>query len=340
MKKTMINGLKSLKMQILKTKNLFILNCLLFIVFFYLKWGINSTDYKTILLSLITVSGIFSALVISFLISGLNTLMKRRFKLKDKITKLSDKLTNLRRLLYYVIHSSDFWGNTTEYQYLMKIRNIYPNINAFHKDSDSPEVIKIKEDERFESNKTNLFINLLTIVDIKGGAEELYFIQSANKYKYSLKKLSYYHDSFNQIWYFIQHKSAVGLNDSGESLNILYRKDFIETYKKITGKTIDYKEFNSSLLVELGNQFYNEISPDLYQSVKEITSDLPKTHQKLINNLIMILVFGVFFPLLMLATKASFAQKVTMICLGSTILIFINLVFDIYEYTYDDTKIY
>jgi hypothetical protein len=119
----------------------------------------------------------------------------------------------------------------------------------------------------------SLFLNLLTIVDIRRD-EELSFIQPSSKYKYTAKKLEYYHECFNNIWYYLNHKSATGLNDTKDSISTLYRDDFTETYKKIEGNNVSWQDFNSQLLVNLGNKFYEEIIPELHNSILEITSNI------------------------------------------------------------------
>lgn len=322
-------------------KNCVTIVLLIVITYFLYKIDYNWTDYKNINYLLMSCSGIFSAIVISVLISGLNNLKSQRLVLRDKINILSDKLTAFRRVLYFVIHSDGFWNNAEFSRIARQIRQEYPRINAknifeAHKDKTLKTITK---NEQYGTYKMSLFINLLTIVDIHR-SQEINFIMPANKYKYTLAKLEYYHECFNNIWFYLDHKPAKGLNDNSSSLSTLYRSDFVENYKKIDGETIKWEDFNSQLLVDLGNKFYEEINPELHRTVSEITSNIPSTYIKMIITLIVILIFGTIIPLIISATKTLVFIGLLKLCFITTILALIYLISLIVEYTFNDSKIY
>jgi len=316
---------------------------ILFVIFAYALFKIdyNWTDYKSVNALLISCSGIFSAIVISVLLSGLSNLKSQRLKLKDRINILSEKLTAFRRLLYYVIHSDDFWNNAEFNRLTAKIRHEYPKINS--RNTSEVERDKsfrtITKNEHFESHKMSLFLNLLTIVDVSRD-EELSFIQPSSKYKYTAKKLEYYHECFNNIWYYLNHKSATGLNDTKNSISSLYRDNFTETYKKIEGNNVSWQDFNSQLLVSLGNKFYEETIPELHKAISEITSNIPITYIKMIITLIVILIFGTIIPLITSIIKVFTFYILLKICVITTLLALTYLILLIIEYTFKDTKIY
>ena len=313
----------------------------LLIVIAYILYGMeyNWTDYKNINYLLISCSGIFSAIVISVLISGLNNLKSQRLVLRDKINILSDKLTAFRKILYYVINSDEFWNNTEFCKLARQIRQEYPRITAKNYNNLEKIYKEITQNGQYRTYKMDLFINLLTIVDIHR-SQELNFITPANKYKYTLSKLEYYHECFNNIWYYLNHKPAKELNDNATSLPILYRKDFVDNYKKIDGKTIKWEDFNSQLLVDLGNKFYEEINPELHKSISEITSNIPSTYIKMIVTLIIILIFGTLIPLIISATNTLLCISLLKFCFTATIVSLIFLILLIVEYTFNDSKIY
>ena len=68
---------------------------------------------------LITVSGIISGIVIAYLATKLFNIKRERERRQLEIDRLSEKLTNYRRILYCVIRSREFWnrwGNIFKFQ--------------------------------------------------------------------------------------------------------------------------------------------------------------------------------------------------------------------------------
>lgn len=58
---------------------------------------------------LITVGGIISGFMMAYLASKIFNLRNERRKVQNEIDSYADKLTDFRRVLYYVLRSREFW---------------------------------------------------------------------------------------------------------------------------------------------------------------------------------------------------------------------------------------
>ena len=265
---------------------------------------ISKIDLNTEVLSdlrqvLITSTSIFSAIVIGILVTGINNHIVRIQKHKERLDKLSNKLTSFRRMLYYLSQSYNIWDCKFYGKFLRKISELYPHVNAntnSHEVKEGNRIYEIVKDDRFGYLTTRLFLAFITIVDTKK-REELTMISPSSKFSYSRKKLEYMYESFNNLWYFLAHKKA-NVTISAETFNQIYNEDFSKQLRILFGDKVTIDDLNEKMVIDIGNEFYHEHIPEMYDHINIITKGAPRLLKFLLYELIFILVLGLLLPII------------------------------------------
>lgn len=114
-----------------KYKKNYIVSSLFFTIFTFLY--INSDFEKNEILkdtsaNLFTFSGIFSAILITFIISKIFQIRNEKRELKIKIINLCNKVTDFRRICEKIINNYDVWDASTK----SKLDNKYKHLTYQH----------------------------------------------------------------------------------------------------------------------------------------------------------------------------------------------------------------
>lgn len=305
-------------------------------IILFLKISLTNEEITLINRILVTSTGIFSAIIISTLLSGISKLFKDFDDAEEKISPLSQKLTSFRRVLYYLTISIDIWGDDF-YQYSNKLRGWYPKIDAYtskHNVDESDPRFEIVADNKFEEYRTRLFMKMLTIVDVKRG-RELDLIESF-QHTYSVNKIGCNHDLFNNIWYYLAHKRS----------NVTINYDTVDgTFKNSFEKELanfvddeEIKKFSARMLWDISNEFYFILQPKLYLLTRKISDGLPSLYKKLFFDLSALVIFGLVIPIINLVTEASISEVLTRVSIVAVLMIFCYTVYHLKEFIFDQTK--
>jgi hypothetical protein len=101
--------------------------CLEAAVLIYVNLKVDLEKAVFINTILINAIGIFSAILITGIINGISRVHDDVNKLKEEIRPYEQKVSALRKLLYYIIKSENIWGRD-DYSYLTQIRKMYPRL--------------------------------------------------------------------------------------------------------------------------------------------------------------------------------------------------------------------
>ncbi len=315
----------------LKFKVLALILIMEVLFFFLLKNGYNELEISSIQSNILTVSGIFSGIVIAYIFSKIFQIKSEKESRKPKIDKLSLKLTNFRKLLYYVMNSNEFWMRRND---ITKFEEQYEGVDfdeLHNQVGQSKNSSKFWLDERKLSRTTiDLYLSMKAIIDDPNRAPYWIFDRSA-RFDYSLQQIRKYYKPSNQIWYYLQgryKKHTQGLiNDE-----LLNRRDVYQIREHASMIDPKYKnqDVDKDLIAGIGNEFYEILLPQLLELTELNYSGMPKGIKQMLLSIILILLFGVTVPLFFSIFPFdplinSYIIKVS----GSVIiLLFVNFVFD------------
>lgn len=293
---------------------------------------------------LITVSGIFSGIVIAYLASKLFNIKQDRLSRQIEIDKLSEKLTNYRRILYAVMNSHDFW---LKFEDIRKFKKKYQTLD-FEKlhnqdqDNSEDESIKFWLDEKDLSSTTiDLYSSMEAIYGKHENDRMPWIYEKTIKFDYSLDELYRFHMPTNQIWYYLEgryQKHTEGLiNDKG--IWVLYRDKVRDWASQIDNK-FRSKEFDRHLLAEVSTDFHEYYLPKLIELTTINSDGLPRSVIRLFTNLVIIFLIGVIFPLFIqsMCLLDNWNVILTLTAVGIITLSFIYFLFDFYLLMKEEIK--
>jgi len=288
---------------------------------------------------LITVGGIISAFVIAYLSSKIFNLRSERATRQIEIDKYSDKLTQFRRLLHYVMKSQEFWNY---YDHIAKFKKKYNGLTyeRLHRQSGEKDELATKfwlEEEELSSSTIDLYCAMESISgsgNPGSGYMMTWHSDKAARFDYSLKELSQYFDPCNQIWYYLEGRYAKygqgRFNDTG--IWILYKNDVSDLMARLNPK---YKgqDFHRTILSEIATEFYEFNLPRLYDLTRQNVG-VPKSLLRTFNSLLFIMLFGVLLPIILqsLAISDMINTTLTLIFVWLTSLGLLNFMFDFYKF--------
>jgi hypothetical protein len=287
---------------------------------------------------LITVGGIISAFVIAYLSSKIFNLRSERAIRQVEIDKYSDKLTQFRRLLYYVMKSREFWNY---YNHIEKFKKKYDGLTyeRLHAQGIEDELATKfwLEEKELYSSTIDLYSAMESIagsIEPEPGYLMTWHVDKAARFNYSLDKISQYSDPCNQIWYYLEGRYAkhgVGqFNDTG--IWVLYKSSVNDLLARLDSK---YKgqDFHRKILAEIATEFHEVNLPILYDLVRQNVG-IPKTLLKTFNSLLFIMLFGVLLPIALQSLKVadSINISLTSIFVWLTSLGLLKFMFDFYRF--------
>ena len=327
--------LKNKKTNLLKQYSAIItIERLVFIIFIecsiiiFFKTQISIAVLSNLRNVLITSTSVFSAIVIGLLTQGINSHAIKIQKHKDKLEKLSFRLTTFRRLLHYLVESGSIWGTDFYKDFLRKLIKLYPKVNINVSKSGMEKnnnLYSIVSSEKYNYRTTRLFMSFLTIADINE-REHIKLVSPSSKFEYSYDKLIYMNESFNNIWYYLSNKKAE-VNISEATFNDVYIDDFSKQLKILFENRITMSDLNEQLIVDLGNEFYHENIPKMFEHLNVISKGVPKLFKFLSIELMLILFLGLFLPMF-----SFLIQEVYLPMLMQLSVVFLTFIFGLIVY--------
>jgi hypothetical protein len=295
---------------------------------------------------LITVGGIISAFVIAYLSSKIFNLRSERATRQIEIDKYSDKLTLFRRLLYYVMKSSEFW---VHYSDISAFKRKYKGLTyeRLHRHSEEKDELAtdfwLKED-KLSSSTVDLYCAMESIAgsaEPEPGYMMTWHVDKAASFNYTLDELSQYYDPCNQIWYYLEGRYAKHgkgrFNDTG--IWVLYQNDVSDLMTRLNTK-YKGKDFHREILAEIATEFYEFNIPRLYDLTRQNVG-VPKTLLRTFGSLFFIMLFGVLLPIILQSIKVSDCINVslTLIFVWLTSLGLLNFMCDFNKFINDEVHL-
>jgi hypothetical protein len=288
---------------------------------------------------LITVGGIISAFVIAYLSSKIFNLRSERATRQVEIDKYSDKLTQFRRLLHFVMKSRDFWKY---YDHISRFKKKYNGLTyeRLHRHSEEKDELVTE----FWSDKNELSTNTIDLYcameSISGSADPepgymmTWHSEKAARFDYSLDELSQYFEPCGQIWYYLEGrygKHGLGrFNDTG--IWVLYENDVRDLMTRLNPK---YKglDFHRTILAEIATDFHEFILPRLSVLIRQNVG-VPKSLIQTFNSLLFIMLFGVLLPIILQSLYVSDCLNVilTLIFVWLTSIGLLYFMFGFYQF--------
>jgi hypothetical protein len=239
---------------------------------------------------------------------------------KQKIDRLSKKLTALRKIAYFLRSSQDFWkANKNIKKYLDKkykklslyeyINNGYKWLEAFHKEVQFGEIgaqayLGLKE---IEGNERSSFV----------------FHDRLLRKEYSLDELAIIKDSCDRMWTYMDKYGAVNKLQEIE-------KEYIKNNLRIIYPNFNSLDLNNKTIQDLFNDFSQEFIPEQYYLTQRNNKSFGKSFNALLFDLVffvILIVFGVFLLSINIADYCK--MYYTNIIVSGFIIIVIDLLVNV-----------
>lgn len=274
------------------------------------KYHLKSESELSILLNnIFQFSGIFSALLITFIISKIFQIRQEKLERLREIIVLSNKVTDFRRIAKILIDTHDFWNSSMR----SKMEKKYRQLTYFHLhidySSNKPKDLIYEFYEEREIPGANFYLALksLLVSEKKSFQLELYDEYDYN-IVYPFKMVSKWvgASSANSFFYYLDHKWHSYKNSFNlQSVSKVDAEKIVSLCKKINESKYKNTVFDRELLVEIGNDFESLIFPRLYQLTYQNENGIPETLIFLIRILISTMIFGVLIPLVLSSIKTN-----------------------------------
>lgn len=273
--------------------------CILTKDFICEKQFINSI--KEVQNDIITISGILSAIIISYLTSKVIQVRNERIKKMPDIKLYTQKLHKFRAIVDRLL-SSNIWPDNLR----SKLHYDYKGLTYFEvreiifvEGKPTKQARKFASDEKY-GGIAQFILELESFIFKEIPFDQtLYSEFDVSKYYSSdiLEKWITF-DCGNGLWYYFEHKYSVYKNSL--DLNNVYSgyQDEIKNYAlQIDKERYGNLDFSPELLAQLGTQVHSDIIPKLYRLQISNEQKLPKIINYLYIILCLLIVFGIALPL-------------------------------------------
>ncbi|MCB9266525.1 MAG: hypothetical protein H6558_15985 [Lewinellaceae bacterium] len=271
--------------------------------------SVNSRDnFDNALSNIFDFSAIFSAIIFSFVYTQVESYRSKKSELKRKITDLSYKVTDFRRICKVLLKNRNYW-NPDLYD---NIRNHYKSLYLFHV-LESKKEIQDKEllgqrahflDDKgdlmeFDGGKM-LYLGLKTIVlEQKGFYENLPLMHDLDddnvRYPQLLLEKWNQHNVMSYLYTWIDDQKIKSFRF--DNISQEDRIKIEEFSRKIDDRKYRNFKFSRELLGEIGSDFAMVYIPKLLELTFLVNQPPNKLTDVLVVFLLILLAFGVLIPL-------------------------------------------
>jgi hypothetical protein len=254
----------------------------------------KSFDYVNI------ASGIIASFSLAFITSKVISLRSEKVNRTRKIKDLSNQLTYFRSICYNFSNDHSFWSSHNKfynsYQHANSIKDkITFEDYRYPNYEDDIKYAKFKSHYRedFSNGVVTLILQLEMIAGRQFLNSGLTYTDFPPNYIYSLKEMEnflLFQDS-NQIWYCSSEMKMFPDNFSSSYATKEILKDINRIYPEK-----EVKAFTSELFEKLSLDFQYRIIPELFKLIKLNESKLPLSMNYFVSMFILILTFGIIVP--------------------------------------------
>lgn len=265
-------------------------------------------DIKELLESMIQFSGIFSAIIISYTIGKVFQIRNERIEKQREIIRLSNKLTDFRRIAKELKRCSKFWNR----EMIDKMNSKYSSLSVFDiynwNTSKTEKYSKLDELRKSYHNDNicggKMYLEMRTLSK-SNPYDKLLHDSFDYNHTYSIEYLELLYDFNigNSLWYCLTHnyqdyKSCFDFS----ALSIETKEKVLTLSQKIDSKKYQSRSFDRELLADVGNDMQSFYIPRLYELTYYNTAK-PKVLSYITSLLSIILVIGVLVPLILMSIK-------------------------------------
>lgn len=303
-----------------KRKDKFLIIFILFISYLLLEAFLkyhhkDEASLLQLLNNIFQFSGIFSAIIITYIISKVFQSRQERLERKKEIIELSNKLTDFRRIARVLTSCYGFWNSEMR----KKIDRTYANLDFFdlqnwdYENQDKyPETKALRKKFFEEENIPGAYLYLdmksLVLENSQDWQLELYD-KFDHDFTYSVEILSKWTNSHSggNLWYCLDNKWH-SYKDCFDftALREAQKEEIQHLAKKINQDKFRNRKFDNTLLADIGSDMDTFYLPRLFNATYFNSLGLSKTLNFLLTILFLTIVTGVLTPLILTAIKVSF----------------------------------
>lgn len=263
---------------------------------------------NTIISSILTINGVFSAILITYLFTRITWAKDRKLEIHEEAISLSQKVTEFRRVLNILISYYGVWKSDDKTKSLLDF-NEYKHVEYYdyrlmtrvdYNPEKHPLIEKLYKDPNFSEGQSVLYLAISTLVKQR---------KSDNAWQQELYK-DYQHKGIYNVeivekWleFDIMDTIAYWFGDNYIMINFHALKkhnDFIIAAAGRINKKYEHYELNNKLIRELAEDMSSHYIRELYTCLNFLKKGIES-----LNLLIIILIsvsttFGVLLPFLLL----------------------------------------
>ncbi len=255
------------------------------------NYPLPTSDYSNILSILISTIGITTAIIITFLFSKLYSEKTERIARKQKIDKLSKKLTALRKIVHFLRGSHEFWrGNENIKKFL---DNKYKDLTLYDYIKKGYEWhVAFHDEVKFGELGAQAYLGLK---EIEGNEQSTFaFYDRLLRKNYSIDELAIIQDSCGRMWAYMD-KYGDGLKDVS-TLSVI-RTEPIEENLKIIYPNFKQEDLNNKTIQTLFDDFPQKYIREQYYLTQRNNKSFGRSFNTLLFDLVffvILIIFGVF----------------------------------------------
>lgn len=281
---------------------------------------------KDILSTIISVSSIILAIIVTFLFSKLFAEKTIRIERKKEIDELSKKITYLRRLAFHIRGMHDFW-NYQDHRLKSKMDSKYNDLlYEEYRGYDLPGLRKFTYEESTEIDKDIFGTDgqaYLALKALEDNESSFIMFNEFNPKNYSIEDIIRYKEYSNSFWYFLDRSDRTVYNFS--RVNRYFLNSVDELYFKINNKLIDQNDYRKSIK-ELFEHFDSEVFEKHFY-LNSLNSDIfPITFKHSFLNMLIFLIIVIFSLILYIININTMVEYLFTLILSS---VFITNIIDL-----------
>lgn len=307
----------------IKTKLIIIEIFLIYILSFILlllSFKINYEEINNVLHSLITVTGIFSGIIISVLSIKIFQLKEKKEILYKDFCDLSIKLMFFRRICYQIKSSKIFWKTFDDISWF---ENNFKGIsfNEIHSPSGSKDRSSnfwLSSKLEISKPKADLYLTFKQILNDPNDTP-YWVIDKKIVHKNTIEYLNNVLMPSNQIWYYLDSKYEKDIKGEISFELNQYEINQLQQYISELDPLFKNKEIDRKLIAEIGSKFYENYIPRLIDVTKALEITFPNSIIGLFVSMLLLILTGVITPMIIL----FFLFNLKTLLISTSILIFL-----------------
>lgn len=289
--------------------NIYILGGIaLMVIILFILFPIEEEKIDSALGNLIKISGIIAAFITAYLGNKMSFIRSKKEEIKKQIIEISFKLTEFRRILYFILTDHGFWEDGVA---IKAFKKSYPKYDYHELHKDNPinwlQSYFWSREKRYSQTKIDLYLGIEAIVHDTKNKKNWVFDDTVEPI-YPIDYLEYIDLPSRVLYYYFDHKWHKYLKgkvniDAIDPTNILSP---ISTHAANIDNKYQDMAYDRFFLADLGTEFNYKYIPRLHALTAYNNGGIPNYVKGIIHLLIVFLVFGVVFPLIIQSTSLSF----------------------------------